>query len=72
MSPKARCPECGKKRVFHSEEMKAVNKGKVVCLECGLEATYYEFLAEVLDGEHPELIEKLKKQLEEEEGDTVL
>lgn len=69
MSPKARCPECGKKRLFHKDEMKGVEKGKVVCLECGLEATYYEFLGEVLEGEHPELKEEMLARLKEEEED---
>lgn len=66
MSPKEICPRCGKKRLFHKDEVKGARKGKVVCLACGLEETYYEFMGEVLDGQHPELIKEMQKRLEEE------
>jgi transcription elongation factor Elf1 len=66
VSPKEICPRCGKKRLFHADEVKGARKGKVVCLDCGLEETYYLFLGEVLDGQHSELIAELKEQLEDE------
>lgn len=66
MSPKEVCQRCGKKRMFHEDEVKKVRKGKVFCLGCALQEEFYVFLGEVLDGQHPELIERLKEQLEEE------
>lgn len=67
MSPKARCPECGKKRMFHEKEMKGVRRGEIVCMNCTLERGYYLFLGEVLDGQHKELIAELQQRLEEDE-----
>jgi transcription elongation factor Elf1 len=67
MSPEATCPRCGRIQVFHEKEMKNARvKKKVVCLECGLEREYHVFLAEVLDGQHPELIEQLREEMMEE------
>lgn len=71
MSPKERCPSCGKKRMFHVDELEDLKEGDVICTKCALERSYYEFFAEVLDGKHPELIKKLKKQLEEEQDEAL-
>ncbi len=69
MSPEATCPRCGRKQVFHEDELKKARvKKKVVCLECGLEREYNQFLAEVLDGQHPEAIKRFHEQLAEEAG----
>lgn len=61
------CPACGEETEFHPDEVKKVKKGKAVCINCGLENQYNEFLGEVLSGEHPELIAYLREQLEEDE-----
>lgn len=63
MSPEGICPNCGNKVVFHEDEMEGVKAGTVVCTECGLERQYHEFLAEVLDGKHPELIQQIEEEL---------
>jgi len=68
MSPKAKCPRCNKKRLFHQDEMKGVKRGEIVCVDCTLEEGYYLFLGEVLSGEHKELIAELQAQLEEDEA----
>lgn len=66
MSPEEVCPECGKLRLFHEDEMEGVREGTVVCTKCSLEHEYYVFLGEVLDGEHPQLIDELRQRLEDE------
>lgn len=66
MSPKAKCPSCNKKRMFHKDEMKGVKRGEIVCVDCTLDEGYYLFLGEVLDGEHGDLIKQLQEQLEDE------
>lgn len=65
MSPKKICPVCGKKRMFHEDELKAVRENRAMCTKCGLERTYNEFLAEVMQGKHKELIAELRKRMEE-------
>ena len=62
MSPKERCPRCGKKRLFHEEEIKGARKGKVVCMDCALEQGFDEFLGEILAGKHPGLAKQLERE----------
>lgn len=66
MSPKTKCPKCGKKRMFHKDEMKGVKRGDIVCVDCTLDEGYYLFLGEVLDGKHETLIAELRAQMEDE------
>jgi NAD-dependent SIR2 family protein deacetylase len=66
MSPDAPCPRCGKIVAFHEDEMDDLEDGIAVCPACGLEIEYAVFFGEVLGGKHPELIERLKEQLEDE------
>lgn len=68
MSPEETCPKCGNKRVFHEEETEGVRAGTIVCTECGLEEQYNEFLGEVLDGQHTDLVKDLEERLAEEGG----
>lgn len=70
MSPDAPCPRCGKVKPFHKGELEGVRAGEVLCVECSLETTFNEFLAEVLEGKHPKLIAQLRAQLQED-SDTV-
>ena len=69
MNPVAICPVCKKPRDFHPDEMKKVRKGKARCTECMLDRVFYEFLAEVLNGEHAELIAEMRARMEEEAGE---
>ncbi len=66
MSPKTKCPNCGKKRMFHKDEMKGVKRGEIVCVDCTLDQGYYLFLGEVMDGQHKELIAELQQKLIDE------
>ena len=66
MNPPAICPVCKEVRDFHPDEMKKARKGKALCTECMLDRVFYEFLAEVLNGEHAELIEEMRERLEAE------
>jgi ribosomal protein S27AE len=65
MSPKKICPKCGREQMFHDDEVK---DKQAICVECTLEHGYNVFLAEVLEGQHPELVEQLKEKLAEEGG----
>lgn len=66
MSPEETCPKCGKKRLFHEDELEGVRAGEIVCTECALEQGYNTFLGEVLAGEHQELVDELEERLQDE------
>lgn len=66
MSPEAVCPECGRKQMFHEDELDDVRRGRARCVECALQHQYYVFFGEVLDGKHKDAMAKFKKQLEDE------
>ena len=53
--------------MFHADEMAGVRSGKVLCTDCALDYAYHEFLAEVMEGKHPELMQMLRERLEEGE-----
>lgn len=67
MSPIRPCPYCGKPFDFHEDELDRVADGSAVCLECGLKVTEAAFILEVVSGEHPELVDEILGQEEEEE-----
>lgn len=71
MSPKAKCPKCGRNKLFHDDELEGVRAGEILCATCSLDNAFNEFLLEVLDGKHSALIAEIEARLQEE-SDTVL
>jgi hypothetical protein len=68
MSPVEACPGCGRDEMFHEDELDDLRKGETLCVECTLERCFNVFLAEVLAGEHKELIAELRERLAWEHG----
>lgn len=68
MSPLETCPECDRDEMFHEDELDDLRKGHTLCVECTLERGFHVFLAEVLAGEHKELIAEVHSRLAEEHG----
>ena len=68
MSPIRPCPYCRKQTDFHEDELERVEDGSAVCLQCGLEVAQAAFILEVVAGEHPQLVEAILEE-DEEEGD---
>lgn len=68
MSPVETCPKCGREEMFSDDELDDVRKGETLCVESTLERGFTVFLAEVLAGEHKELIAELRERLAEEHG----
>lgn len=67
MNPRMACPQCGKPTDFHDDEVEQVEDGRAICLQCGLELAEANMVLEIVAGQHPELVEQILAEDEEEE-----
>lgn len=67
MNPIMACPQCGKPTDFHEDEVEGVEDGRNICLQCGMELEEANFVLDVVAGKHPEFVERMLNDEEEEE-----
>lgn len=69
MNPILPCPYCGKATDFHEDEVERVEDGSAVCMSCGLRLEEANFVLEVVAGEHPDFVERMLREEEDDEED---